>query len=344
MPRKHGGFVRPDAPFQLAAHLAADGALPVGEAVELAVADWRGQVNAGYVSLDTVRGKISVAETYTKYVQANGCTHVADVTSEVLWEWVSAPPTGRNAGKYPTQNMMRFRRSVAVALYMTWFRLGITERNLGSTLPMLRAQARYVAALTPEQIEKVKDYADYDTDVSKFESGYSQTPACLALVLLGAQSGEVSAVRVCDVDLVEQTVYLHGGGTRYSPRTVPIDDGWAWEALAARLAYLNRRYPDEPNLTIAYKQRNLETGFKDRAAATSRTLGTLLHKAGVYTPGRTRVASINEYVALRVFAETGRVEAVAARLGMRSLDAAAHLVGYDWRDAYNPNPNAGGES
>ena len=50
------------------------------------------------------------------------------------------------------------------------------------------------------------------------------------------------------------------------------------------------------------------------------------------------MASINEYVAARVFAETGRVEAVAARLGLARLDVAAHLVGYDWRASFNPDP------
>ena len=61
-----------------------------------------------------------------------------------------------------------------------------------------------------------------------------------------------------------------------------------------------------------------------------------LDRAGLKQPGHIRVAAINEYVAAKVFAQTGRVEAVAARLGMRSLDAAAHLLGLDWRAQYAP--------
>jgi len=38
-----------------------------------------------------------------------------------------------------------------------------------------------------------------------------------------------------------------------------------------------------------------------------------------------------------VWGATGRVEAVAARLGMSSLDRAAHLVGYDWRPLFDEN-------
>lgn len=44
----------------------------------------------------------------------------------------------------------------------------------------------------------------------------------------------------------------------------------------------------------------------------------------------TRAESIREWLAARVFAQTGSLEAVAVRLGMSSLDTAAHLVGYDW--------------
>jgi len=58
--------------------------------------------------------------------------------------------------------------------------------------------------------------------------------------------------------------------------------------------------------------------------------------------------SLREWLAAKVFAETGRVEAVAARLGMASLDAAAHLVGYNWTREFDidapPPPHAGRKS
>ncbi len=47
-------------------------------------------------------------------------------------------------------------------------------------------------------------------------------------------------------------------------------------------------------------------------------------------------SSVSLSVALDVYAETGRVEAVAARLGLSSLDTAASIVGADttWRGTY----------
>ena len=45
-----------------------------------------------------------------------------------------------------------------------------------------------------------------------------------------------------------------------------------------------------------------------------------------------RIASLNEYVAQRVYSQTGSFIEVAARLGMRSLDAVAHIVDKNWFD------------
>lgn len=51
----------------------------------------------------------------------------------------------------------------------------------------------------------------------------------------------------------------------------------------------------------------------------------LLKSAGVHQPRVTRAESIREWLAARVFAATGSLEAVAVRLGMASLDTAAHV-------------------
>lgn len=317
--------------------------MPVGEAVAAAVADWVVQVQRGRVLPEGVDTYSAVVATLLTYLDAAGVELVCDVTSEVVWRWVNSPATGVRAAEYPTDNTRQLRRATANALYVTWYRLGITERNIGASLPSISKPPRKVAPVTDRQVQTMKDLADYDTDTSTYESGYSRTPACLALVLCGAQSGEVSAVRVCDIDLLNRRVWLHGGDERYRHRWVPVDDAWAWEALAARVAYLTKRYND-PERLVAYNP--LTPGphpLKDRAAATSMTLGRLMKRAGVRQPGRNRVASLLEYTALRVFHQTGRVEAVAARLGMNSLDSAAHLVGYDWRTECNPDPLNGAD-
>jgi len=340
LPRRPG-FLRPDDSFYLAPDVPMDGALGIGEAVARMLADWEEQVAAERIAPDTLDTHTAVVRTLVAYATACGCDLVCDVSSEVLWQWVNSPATGVRAADYPSENIRRLRRAVAVAVYRTWFRLGITERNLGASLPSLPGVQRVVSAFTAEQIQELKDAADGETDGSDYVVGYARTPVCLALTLVGAQSGEVGAIRVRDIDQMGKAVFLHGGGSRYQQRWVPIDDDWAWQVILDRLAYLHSRYPGDGDALLAYlpNERTTSTDdFKARSAATSMSLTKLIRLAGVHTPGKTRVASINEYVASRVFAETGRVEAVAARLGLARLDVAAHLVGYDWRAAFNPDP------
>ena len=68
----------------------------------------------------------------------------------------------------------------------------------------------------------------------------------------------------------------------------------------------------------------------------------LLKFARVHQPGVTRAESIREWLALQVYAETGSLEEVARRLGMSSLDGAAHVVGHNWltTDAHDRQPPA----
>lgn len=339
LPRRPG-FLRPDDSFYLAPDVPMDGAIGVGEAMTRLLADWENQVTAERIARETLDTHTSVVRTFAAYVSACGCDLVCDVSSEVVWQWVNSPATGTRAADYPSANIRRLRRTVAVAVYRTWFRLGITERNLGASLPSLPGVQRVVSAFTPDQIQALKDTADIETDGSDYVIGYARTPVCLALTLVGAQAGEVGAIRVRDIDELAKAVFLHGGGSRYQQRWVPIDDDWAWQIILDRLAYLHRRYPGNGDTLLAYLPNATSTAddLKARSAATSMSLTKLIRLAGVHTPGTTRVASINEYVAARVFAETGRVEAVAARLGLARLDVAAHLVGYDWRDAFNPDP------
>jgi integrase len=266
---------------------------------------------------------------------------VCDISSDLLWAWVNSPATGTRAADYPSENIRRLRRAAAVALYRTWFRLGVTERNLGASLPSLPHLPRVVSAFTEDAIQALKDAADYEVEDSAYEVGYARTPSCLALALIGAQPGEVGAIRVRDIDQLDKAVHLHGGGTRYRERWVPVDDDWAWQVILDRIAYLHRRYPGQPEALLAYLPNDPSPAddFKARSAATSMSLTKLIRLAGVSAPdGRTRVAGINEYVAGRIFAESGRIEAVAARLGLARLDVAAHLVGYQWQTAFNPDP------
>lgn len=338
-PRRMGRLERPRDAFVLAADVARDGDVSVDDAVIRVVADWRRQVAQGTIAAATIDTHTRCLNTFKNYATATGAKRLSQVSSQLVWDWVNSLTA--KTGEAPTDNMRGLRRVVIRGFYLTAFCLGLTERNAAASLPSVSSPARVVSALTDDEIARAKAAASWEVPLvggrtRHYEVGSLTGPVALALTLLGAQAGEVGEIRGSDLRLMDGLVWAHGGGDRYDDRWLPIDDTWAFDTLLARQAWLEANRPATwLNDPIAYDRRGAtKNTHAVRSAATSMSLDKVLAKAGLKQPGRIRVASINEWVAARVYRDTQRVEAVAARLGMRSLDAAAHLVEWDWRPVF----------
>lgn len=340
-PTKMGRFLRPQGPFVLAATLKVAGKMAVSVAVRRVKADWQQQATAGTVAHETVETHLKVLRTLETFCRNQSVLQLRDIDSELLWAWLGSQT--RKAGAVASPSTRDLRRSVAVTFFRTCYRLGLWDVNPADALTTVTKPRRHIAPLTSDDVQALKDQADCDRMSGKApvdaEPGWSKGAPALALALLGAQSGEVGAIRCCDIDLINQVVWAHGGGDRYDDRFLLIDDDWAFTAIATRLAYLFRPHGEAAStLPIAYEPAVITSGtisaLNLRRAAAATLIDKILRDADVKQPGRNRVASINEYVAGRVFSETQRLEAVAARLGLRSLDVAADLVGVNWKVAY----------
>lgn len=324
--RARGKLEAPQGRFALRAGLVAPGGIPLAEALVLVEADWQRQVAAGTIGDEVIRCYVRDVRSMVKYLPKRyGIAQVREVTPNHLFEWMRVPKAD---GSPVSTNTRYARRSAARAFFLTCTCLGIFDVNPAESIVETERQSRYVRALTDEQVKQLCRNAPFTLTETK-------TPAALALMLLGAGSRETAYVRVCDVDLVNDRVWVHDGGERFAPRWLPIDHDWARQALTARVKALTEAIGDPDALavaTLAYERGRKRTADSpdNRQAAISRTLTELMHKARVYRAGENRVESIREWTAARVFAQTGSVEAVAQRLGMASLDAAAHILGYDW--------------
>lgn len=335
-----GRVLRPDDAFVLRPGLPMPGAVSVAAAFALVIADWKQQVLAGQIAEGTVSTHSKHLATLAKFAAARGASLVCDVSNELLNEWMFA--ANAYTGEPSAESTFRIRRAVAASAYYTMFRLGITDSSPAANLPNGTRSARYVSAFSDTDIDRLKEAA-------QFRFRETKSPAALALALLGAAPGEVGSITCADIHLTDMLVRAHGGGTRYAQRWLPIDDPWAFDQLAARLAVFAREHPDDwEQRYVAYTPRpGNDDDFARRSAATSTTLSKVIERAGLKNNGVRRVASIGEYVAVRIFAETGRIEAVAARLGINKLDDVAHIVGYDWKTEFaitGPVNLSGGES
>lgn len=325
-PNPRGRLDRLTGPFLLREGLAGPGDMTLLMAFSLVGADWARQVAAGTISAENIA-------TYTKHLSGFlavlarlGVTMVNEVTPNLVLAWcqMRAP----HADTDPNENSMRLRRSAARSFFETSACLGITDANPAKTVEFPGRSGRHVRAFTDGDISQLQR-------ISHSTLGDTRTPCALALVMSGASTQELAFVTVDDVDLARGRLWVHDGGYRARDRWVPFCDDWSAAAVAARVAELRESYGDEAGgVWLIYKPHPSQPTPTRQASAGNNLITRLLKTARVHEKGVTRAESIREWLAAQVFAQTGSVEEVAIRLGYASLDAAAHLVGYDWVDAH----------
>lgn len=325
-----GRLDRVQGRFRLANGVDAPGAIGLAGAFALIVADWQRQAQIQQVTPQAVTFYIEKNTALVAYATAKGCQTLADLTQPVIYTWMRTRKTDDPAASI-SNNTLYSRRSAARALFTTAMCLGLHDQDPTRAIEISKRSPKFVHPVTAGEVGQLKLCAAY-------RIGETKVPATLALSLCCAASGESPYVTVRDVDLTNRLVWLDSTSPITRSRWVPIDDDWCLTALAARIAALTR--DTDPDLLaerpLVYDLTSGEDTANKRSSATATALTKLMQTARVYRKGVTRAESIREYVAVQTYAATGSVEAVAARLGMSSLDAAAHIVGHDWVPAHSP--------
>lgn len=335
-------FEKPIGRFALAPDVPEPGALTLEEAFTRVTSDWDRQADDGLVSHNVAYSYASLIRSFVGYASAHGVIELYDVTPTLVLEWMHSPTA---KGEPPANSTRLNRRSTARQFFATAQKLGLHDMNPAASVMEYRRIDRHVHPFTAAQLDQLKRVAEY-------RFGEYKSPTMLALMLLGATAREVAYVRVGDVDLGQRRLWLHGGAEKNRPRWVPIDDDWAEATLVRRLAAIALEKPhlsarDISTVLLAYRPKKVGDNPAKRSAAIATTMDKLLRVARVYVAGQTRLESIRESLAVRVFSETGRLEDVAVRLGLSSLDTIAHIVGIDWvqiRGIAAPPPDVDGES
>lgn len=148
--------------------------------------------------------------------------------------------------------------------------------------------------------------------------------AAWALAEATARTAELPHITVDDLGLAAQRVWVHGS-PRTEARWGSLSD-WGAQQLKRRFEVLARA--DNPSTLLAYGGAGSATS---RQASSCQAISETLRRAGLATEPDVRPLSVAAWAGAQVFAETGRIEAVARALGVRSLDGAARLIDFDWR-------------
>ena len=151
----------------------------------------------------------------------------------------------------------------------------------------------------------------------------SRQPAAWALAEATARTSELGSITVADLDLDACTVWI-AGSTKTEARTGTLSE-WGVNALARRLASLETTVG--PATPVVYEG---DGSAESRQASCCVAISDTLRRAGLAREPDVRPVSIAAWAGQKVFESTGRIEVAAKALGVRSLDRAARLIGWDW--------------
>lgn len=322
-----GRLERPTRIFRLRPGMPEIGAIEFLDALELVREDWDRQVAAGTIDGENLKTYTAELRTLAGLMRTRALSHVSDVDCDFILYWATSPNfiTGAPA----SENTAFHRRSAARSFFETAHCLGVTNINPAKSVDLPNRSGRYVHAFTTDQMRQLKLNARVRLEDLR--------PACaLGLVMSGATTQESGFITVDDIDETNEMFWSHSGGYRWRPRWLPFTDNWCRDAVMSRVNELRELHGANAGTKwLIFEPLTPEFSHQAQAMTGNRVITKLLVTARVHRKGVNRAESIREWLAAEVFAETGSLGEVAARLGMSSLDAAAHIVGYDWVPEYS---------
>lgn len=243
------------------------------------------------------------------FVARKNAQSLASVTDAMAAAFVTSRTSSSTR---PGTATMHNRRTSLRLLFRTARRLGIADGDptLDIVLP-----PRVVGSFRPlvdDEIAVCRDAASWWMTSQRFA-------AVWALAESTARGGELGAVRVTDIDLDNQRVWL-SGGKRVEPRWAPLTE-WGRAALEGRLAAVDG---DE---FLAYRGTSPRSAGRISAAS---AVTAVLTRAGLGDETDIRPSSVAAWAGRTAFDLTGDIAESARLLGMRSLDATARMIGWDW--------------
>jgi len=234
---------------------------------------------------------------------------LGDVTAELAEQFVrSRLKSGLPAG-LPT---MHDRRATVRLLFRAARRIGLASGDPTLDLRLPCRSSLTARPLTDGEIELAHDVALWSLSSRRI-------PAVWALAEATARGAELANIRPIDLDLDSGRVWLHGG-KRTCERWGELS-GWGVRVLRGRLTEI------DAHGFIVYAGEGRESAGQ---VSTCSAISTVLVRAGLAGEPDVRPASVAAWAARRRFDAGASIADVARVLGVRSLDLAAQVIGWDW--------------
>jgi len=212
---------------------------------------------------------------------------------------------------------MHLRRSALRLFFRTARELGLCSGDPTLDLVLPSRSSLHMRPLTDDEVALCRSFS-----VSSLTE--TRRPAAWALAEATARTSEIPHIQIRDVDVDRHRVWLWGS-TKAEPRWGCLTD-WGCKQLARRVQRVKSKGPDA--LLIYDGARD------DKVAQITSCIAItdVLRMTGLTKEPDVRPHSVVAWAGRRVLSESSHIEAVAKALGARSLDRAASLIGWDWRE------------
>ncbi|MCU1497281.1 MAG: integrase [Acidimicrobiales bacterium] len=231
---------------------------------------------------------------------------VPSVDSTVVARFMRAPTATKRAPSPATQQL---RRTALRFLFRLLRDNGLANADPTLDLDLPGRPSPNVRPLTTAEVERCRLAAAGTLTATR-------EPAAWALLETGGSAAEAGTVRFCDLRLDVGMVVL--GHDTSAERPAPLS---AWG-----VAQLRRREGQASEWVLVG---SAMAGYNARRTRASELVRNAMRRAGVTGPGIS-ARSVTAWAGACVLTETGRIEDVARRLGMGSLDVAAALIDHQW--------------
>ena len=235
----------------------------------------------------------------------------SEICEDHIEGFVFAPVVGSRSRR-PSTATMHLRRS-AVRLY---FRIGrelaLLEGDPSLDLVLSPRSSLAMRPLTNDEIVLGRTFSLHTLSATR-------QPAAWALAEATARTSEIPHIRVEDLDMDAGRVWIHGGG-KTQPR-------WGLLTPWGRLQMERRLEVIQDGSHLVYEG---DGSAESRQSSSCIAISETLVRAGLAKEPDVRPGSVAAWAGARVLSETGAIDQVALRLGVRSLDRAARLIAWDW--------------
>ena len=213
---------------------------------------------------------------------------------------------------------MHLRRSVLRLLFRTARRLGLAHHDPTVDLDLPPRTPLRTRPLSDEEVALGRSAALHTLTSTRLAASW-------ALAEATARTAEIPRLAAADLDLGAGRVWIHGGG-RTVPRWGSLS-AWGATQLERHMRTLRRAGPEQ---LLVYRGNG---SAQSRQATACVAISDVLARAGLAAEPDVRPLSVAAWAGREVLDETGRIDEVARRLGMHSLDRAAQLIGFDWQQS-----------